>query len=277
MEYKHFSHPHTLKLQQIHIHKSSDSSVVCSGCELTISESATAYICSTCDFNLHEQCGNAVRGMQHPSHAGLHHLTLVPYTTYSAGTFICKACGCIGGKGFSYCCPLCDFDLHVQCAHLPQVLGHESHPLHSLLLVYNSTPSFTQFGYANQLVCNLCNIAMDGRFWSYNCYACSYHIHASCAVKKPMPVADSAENCGTSDEGTNAESVPVQGLETAQTEQVAATTEQVEDPALRQQLELQKLQLELDMSSALANMIGSFNLSSFVWSNFVLSFYVCLI
>ncbi|KAG7574572.1 Protein kinase C-like phorbol ester/diacylglycerol-binding domain [Arabidopsis suecica] len=268
MEYKHFSHPHTLKLQQIQTHGSSDSLVICSGCESAICDSETAYICSTCDFNLHEQCGNAVRGMQHPSHAGLHHLTLVPYTTYSAGTFLCRACGCTGGKGFSYCCPLCDFDLHVQCAHLPQVTVHESHPLHSLLLVYNSTPamSFTQFGFGNQLVCNLCNMAMDGRFWSYNCYACNYHIHASCAVNKPKPVAASAENCGTSDEGKtpNAESVPVQGLETAQTEQVAATTEQVEDPALRQQLELQKLQLELDMSSALANMIGSFNLSSFV-------------
>ncbi|CAA7057106.1 unnamed protein product [Microthlaspi erraticum] len=259
MEYKHFSHPHTLKLQEIH---TNDSPVTCSGCESNISDSTTAYICSTCDFNLHEQCGNAARGMQHPSHAGLHHLTLVPYTTYSAGTFLCRACGCVGGKGFSYCCPLCDFDLHVQCAHLPQVMVHDSHPLHSLLLVYNSAPpppamSFTQFGYANQLVCNLCNVVMDGRVWSYNCYACDYHVHASCAVNKPEPVAASAaEKCEASDE---------RKTETEQTQQeAAAVTEQVEDQALRQQLELQQLQLELDMSSALANMIGSFNLSSFV-------------
>ncbi|KFK37044.1 hypothetical protein AALP_AA4G205200 [Arabis alpina] len=205
--------------------------------------------------------------MQHPSHAGLHHLTLVPYTTYSAGTFICRACGCIGGKGFSYCCPLCDFDLHVQCAHLPQVMAHESHHFHSLLLVYNSTPppamSFTSFGYANQLVCKLCNLAMDGRFWSYNCYACNYHIHASCAVNKPEPVVASAAETS---EGkvVNAESVPREGLETEQTQQAAVTIEQVEDPALRQQLELRQLQLELDMSSALANMIGSFNLNSLI-------------
>lgn len=273
MEYKHFSHPHNLKLQPLQTTNPSDSPPICSGCESAISESATAYICSTCDFNLHEQCGNAVRGIQHPSHAGLHHLTLVPYTTYSAGTFLCRACGCTGGKGFSYCCPLCDFDLHVQCAQLPQVLVHDSHPLHSLLLVYNSTPppamSFTQFGYMNQLVCNIYNLGMDGRFWSYNCYACNYHVHASCAVNKPKPVAASSavEKCGTtSDErrAASGESVPAQGLETEQTQRPAATTEQVEDPALRQQLELQKLQLQLDMSSALANMMGSFNLSSFV-------------
>lgn len=269
MEYKHFSHPHTLKLQQIHTNKDSDSSVICSGCELAISDSETAYICSTCDFNLHEECGNAARGMQHPSHAGLHHLTLVPYTTYSAGTFLCSACGCTGGKGFSYCCPMCDFDLHVQCAHLPQVMVHESHPFHSLLLVYNSTPPampFTSFGYANQLVCSLCNLNMDGRFWSYNCYACNYHIHASCVVNKPKLVAASAaEKCETSEgKAAKAESVPGQGLETDQTQQAAETIEQVEDSALRQQLELQQLQLELDMSSALANMIGSFDLSSFV-------------
>ncbi|KAF8094415.1 hypothetical protein N665_0364s0036 [Sinapis alba] len=259
MEYKHFSHPHNLKLQQLQTTKPSDPSPTCSGCESAISESATAYICSTCDFNLHEQCGNAERGINHPSHAGLHHLTLVPYTTYSAGTFLCRACGCTGGKGFSYCCPLCDFDLHVQCAQLPQVLVHESHPLHSLLLGYNSSPpamSFTQFGYVNQLVCNLCNLGMDGRFWSYNCYACNYHVHASCAVNKPKPVASSS--------AVSAESVPAQGLETEQTQKPTATEEQVEDPALRQQLELQNLQLQLDMSSALANMMGSFNLSSFV-------------
>ncbi|CAN8317951.1 unnamed protein product [Cochlearia groenlandica] len=265
MEYKHFSHPHTLKVHQVHTHKASGSSLLCSGCESAITGSAaTAYICSTCDFNLHEQCGNAPRGMQHPSHAGLHHLTLVPYTTYSAGSYLCRACGFNGGKGFSYCCPLCDFDLHVQCAHLPQVMAHESHPFHSLVLVYNSAPPatpFTQFaGYTNQLVCNLCNVGMDGRFWSYNCYACNYHVHASCAVNKPEPVVASGEKCETSDEGKEAEAepVPCQGLETEQAEQV------VEDPALRQQLELQRLQLELDMSSALANMIGSFNLSSLV-------------
>ena len=111
------------------------------------------------------------------------------------------------------------------CAQSPQ----ESHPLHSLLIVYNSAPpalSFTQF------VCNICNVGMDGRFWSYNCYACNYHVHASCAVNKPKPVAASSgvEKCGTtSDEGraVSAESVPGQGLETEQTQQPAATTEQV--------------------------------------------------
>ncbi|CAH8387590.1 unnamed protein product [Eruca vesicaria subsp. sativa] len=241
MEYKHFSHPHNLKIQPLQTTKPSDSPPICSGCESAISESATAYICSTCDFNLHEQCGNALRGIQHPSHSGLHHLTLVPYTTYCAGTFTCRACGCTGGKGFSYCCPLCDFDLHVQCAQLPQ------------------------------LVCNICNVGMDGRYWSYNCYACNYHVHASCAVNKPKPVAAAssaiAKCVTTSDEGktVSAESAPAQGLETEQQmQQPAATAEQVEDPALRQQLELQKLQLQLDMSSALANMMGSFNLSSFV-------------
>jgi hypothetical protein len=88
-------------------------------------------------------------------------------------------------------------------------------------------------------------------------------------VNKPEPVAASAaEKCGRSDEVktvNNAESVHDQSLETEQTQQAAAAEiEQVEDPALRQQLELQQLQLELDMSSALANMIGSLNLSSFV-------------
>lgn len=81
---------------------------------------------------------------------------------------------------FPYRCPLCDFDLHVRCARLLQVMVHMSHPLHSLLLVYNSaTPPM--FG-----VSVMCNVAMDGRFGSYNCYAlCDYHIHASCDVNKP--------------------------------------------------------------------------------------------
>ncbi|XP_010524602.1 PREDICTED: uncharacterized protein LOC104802616 [Tarenaya hassleriana] len=287
MEYKHFSHPHALKLEQIQNHEGS-AGFVCSGCESAIA--GPAYTCSSqgCSFSLHQQCGNAARGMQHPSHA-LHHLTLVPYTTYSAGTFLCNACGSHGGKGFSYCCPLCDFDLHGRCALLPQVTAHHSHPLHNLVLVFNSVPAmaFTQFGLGNQLVCNLCNQLMDSRLWSYNCYACNFHIHASCALNGPPKLETGTEGSGSvvayetskksemtqeprsspgedASETTDIEAKTEPGTESGAAQIQPGTTSQAEDLALRRRLELEQLKLQMQMSSALANMMGSFNLSSFV-------------
>ncbi|KAG2332258.1 hypothetical protein Bca4012_018153 [Brassica carinata] len=205
MEYKHFSHPHNLKLQQLQTTKPSDPSPICSGCESAISESATAYMCSTCDFHLHEQCGNAVRRIHHPSHAALHHLTLVPYTTYSAGTFLCRACGCTG------------------VAFMSLILSIVFFLFTTVLL----------------LLCLLLSLV-------------TWISLSAISVTWPELVAASSavEKCGTrSDEGAavSGESVPSQGSETEQTQQPAATAEQVEDPALRQQLELQKLQLELDI------------------------------
>ncbi|KAJ4705556.1 putative Cysteine/Histidine-rich C1 domain family protein [Melia azedarach] len=235
MEFKHFSHPHSLGIYQA-IQLSNEH--ICSGCESIISGSA--YGCWDCKFFLHEQCGNANRAMQHQSHP-MHHLTLIPSATYSTGNFFCNACGDTG-SAFSFCCPLCEFDLHVPCAFLPETVIHQAH-VHSLSLGYALPPG--QYYELSSYVCDICQKQLDKkRFWSYNCFACNFHAHTSCATAKPEPYSAAQNN---KEESQN------------QPEQT-----EIEDPVLRTQLELQRLQLEIQMAQELANMMSSFNLSSLV-------------
>nr|XP_043625736.1 uncharacterized protein LOC122597172 [Erigeron canadensis] len=87
--------------------------VSCCGCNSTATK--TVYICSQCNFYLHEQCFHATRSWKHPSHP-MHPLNLFPYPTYPSNSFYCNLCKIIG-TGFSYSCSDCDFDIHVHCAY----------------------------------------------------------------------------------------------------------------------------------------------------------------
>ncbi|KAI3498566.1 hypothetical protein L1887_34342 [Cichorium endivia] len=107
--YKHFSHSHNLMMHDM----PQGAEVSCSGCKSSAGN--TVYVCWECNFFLHEQCFHASRSRKHPSHPS-HTLTLVPYPTYPSNSFYCNSCKIIG-TGFSYSCPDCDFDLHVQCAY----------------------------------------------------------------------------------------------------------------------------------------------------------------
>lgn len=248
MEYKHFSHPHNLRIYQVQ-HGNEYS---CSACELIISGSA--YGCWECKFFLHEQCGNASRAMQHTSHP-MHHLTLVPTTTYSAGNFLCNACG-EPGSAFSFCCPLCDFDLHVQCAFLPEILIHDSH-FHSLSLSY-ALPAAHHYE-SSSYVCDICHKQLDQKcFWSYNCFACNFHVHVSCTRNLTNSASAKPEPNSAAYQKEESASGSSQQNQTERTE--------IEDPVLEAQLELQRLQLEMQMAQELAKMMSSFNLSSLVWN-----------
>lgn len=131
MDYKHFSHLHNLT---IHRPYELGKQVVCSGCHFPCDNTKTAvHACHQCNFFLHDHCANAGRYVKHPSHK-LHPLILLPYPTYAGSTFICNACG-RPGKSFSYCCALCEFDLHVGCAMLPVSVVSEHHE-HELGLYY---------------------------------------------------------------------------------------------------------------------------------------------
>ncbi|KAJ4705555.1 putative Cysteine/Histidine-rich C1 domain family protein [Melia azedarach] len=171
MEFKHFSHPHNLTLYQL----APGQNFPCSGCQFSCS-SCTAYGCAHCQFFLHEQCGRANRTMQHPAHSS-HHLTLIPHSTHSFGSFMCDACG-VPGSGFSFCCALCDFDLHVRCASLPLKAKYEVHP-HELSLNY-ALP----INEATPQSCNVCHKILDSKLWTYSCNECNFHVHTSCADKK---------------------------------------------------------------------------------------------
>ncbi|KVI03450.1 C1-like protein, partial [Cynara cardunculus var. scolymus] len=138
MEYKHFSHEHNLSIYQVQL----GQQFRCSGCDKFCDR--TIYACWQCKFFLHEHCGNATRYIRHPFHAA-HHLILSPYPTYPSNCFLCNACGTTGTR-FSYCCALCEVDLHVNCAFLPPK-------------------------------------SMDSKHWSYECLICAnYKVHTLCAT-----------------------------------------------------------------------------------------------
>ncbi|XP_019054317.1 PREDICTED: uncharacterized protein LOC104603610 [Nelumbo nucifera] len=91
-----------------------------------------------CNYYLHQKCLNVERSMEHPAHPK-HPLTLLPMPTYPPGAFLCSACR-EDGSSFSLSCAHCEFDLHVQCASLPQTAVHEAHPLtHTLYLSLSIT------------------------------------------------------------------------------------------------------------------------------------------
>lgn len=238
MEYKHFSHPHKLRAYYA---QQGDNEYTCSGCELLISSGSSAYGCWECKYFLHQRCGNAERGIQHPSHA-MHHLTLLPTTTYSTGSFLCEACG-DSGTTFSYCCPLCEFDLHVKCASLPHILTHNSH-LHTLYLTYD----IKSFHSVTSNLRGICHKVLDNRFWAYSCFACNFHVHASCVSEEKKSVkAQKAEE--------NVPETQVQG--SASSQGPYQEEAEVEDPVL---IAMQNLQLQRIMASGLSSMMSSSHL-----------------
>lgn len=119
MEYKHFSHRHGLILHQV----PQGSEISCSGCNFP--GTGSIYVCWECRFFLHEQCFNAGRAMNLPSHPP-HPLTLAPYPTYPSNSFYCNSCSLVG-TGFSYSCSSCEFDIHIHCAYMPNKITHQPH------------------------------------------------------------------------------------------------------------------------------------------------------
>ncbi|KAL0339550.1 UNVERIFIED_CONTAM: hypothetical protein Sradi_4471800 [Sesamum radiatum] len=89
MDYKHFSHQHTLTLYKVQ----PGQQFQCHGCHLPCNDSVFA--CWRCNFFLHDHCGNANRYVKHPSHS-LHPLVLIPSPTYCSGSFLCTPVA--GGK-----------------------------------------------------------------------------------------------------------------------------------------------------------------------------------
>ena len=255
MEYKHFSHPHYLKLYKL---QKGDIQPNCTGCESSII-SGSAYGCSQCNFFLHQQCAEAKLAVEHPSHP-LHHLTLLPYPTHSTGAYRCDACG-LNGTAFSYSCPLCGFDVHIPCAHFPQTLDNPTTHPHELRLSY----ALPHHGDDKRHVCTICKEELDYKLWTYNCFGCDFRTHCSCAIAALRTTTAEAEvgtvpaeaaECGASSgEEINSDVNIGDG---------AGQLLELQSQAMRNQVEIYKLQLEMERAREMAKMIASFNLSSLI-------------
>ncbi|KAH6826984.1 hypothetical protein C2S53_016127 [Perilla frutescens var. hirtella] len=162
----HFSHRHQLEASEIH----EEEKGVCSGCEHDIV--GPAYLCSkpSCTFLLHDLCFDLPRRIRHHCHAN-HPLHLLSSPPYSDGEFTCDACR-RSGHGFTYHCDTCKFDLHVECASLPEIENRKDHE-HPLILMDGQ-----------DFVCYVCNEESVGKdCWMYCCLACRCGLHLGCAEK----------------------------------------------------------------------------------------------
>ncbi|CDP10152.1 unnamed protein product [Coffea canephora] len=242
MEYKHFSHQHNLniyKVQQGQICR-------CHGCQSLCHDSI--YACWACDFFLHEHCGNATRYVNHPAHP-LHPLILIPSPTYCSGSFVCNACGEIG-NAFSYCCALCEIDLHLNCAFMPPKVSHKAHQ-HELVVSVGSpdrkgAPEF----------CKICTKELNSKNWSYCCLKpeCDFRVHTFCATSEVKPGLYQGDDPDSEIPEPNSAATEANG------NQPKPAPPKPSDPAA----ELLELQLQMQMAQQLAQMMASFNLSQFV-------------
>ncbi|GAB4846391.1 hypothetical protein Ancab_025396 [Ancistrocladus abbreviatus] len=162
----HFSHPHPLRLFQSH----EKPGVICNGCDLELL--GMAYCCTKCNFHLHESCSKATRELAHGSHPE-HTLKLLAKAPYSSGGFLCSGCSQYG-KGFTYHCFCSNFDLHVDCAHLPKIVKRDDHE-HKITLSYSSSCESS-----NKEYCHVCLSTVDKRCWLYSCIECNYWCHFDC-------------------------------------------------------------------------------------------------
>ncbi|XP_055817764.1 uncharacterized protein LOC129886897 [Solanum dulcamara] len=171
---QHFSHHHILK--KLVVDESEE--LQCQACEKPIFE--PFHGCISCNFYLHDNCLNAPRSLVHPSHPS-HPLTLLPSPTYSSRSFTCNACGS-EGRSCSLSCAHCEFDLHVQCALLPQTVLLPQHHHHALKLIFDS--SFGDEDESYIFVCDLCHGKAEQNSWLYYCADCDFGTHIECSISK---------------------------------------------------------------------------------------------
>ncbi|XP_015071099.1 uncharacterized protein LOC107015360 [Solanum pennellii] len=177
---QHFSHHHILKKLVL----DENEELQCQACENSIF--VPFHGCISCNFYLHDNCLNAPRSLIHPSHPS-HPLTLLPAPTYSSRSFTCNACGS-EGRSCSLSCAHCEFDLHMQCALLPQTVLLPQHHYHELKLIFDS--SFGDEDESCIFICDLCNGKVEHNSWLYYCADCDFGTHIECSsiskyVNKP--------------------------------------------------------------------------------------------
>ncbi|KAK3011164.1 hypothetical protein RJ639_013012 [Escallonia herrerae] len=170
-ELAHVSHPHPLILCDVqagNICISKDDLLVCNGCAQPIMASNSYYRCSqiSCDFFLHTICTELPDEVQHPCHPE-HPLSFHPKSSAeSLSIFACNLCSTYS-NGFRYRCELCNYDLDLRCASLPDTIEHEAHR-HSLVPATSG------------IHCSACREYCS--FVVYGCDTCGFYLDAFCAM-----------------------------------------------------------------------------------------------
>ncbi|GFQ07693.1 hypothetical protein PHJA_002913400 [Phtheirospermum japonicum] len=174
-QFNHFSHRHPLELSQ----QKDDTNAVCSGCHHEIS--GPAYVCTKpkCGFLLHDLCFDLPRRLRHGSHPN-HPLFLLHSPPYTDKESTCNACGDLV-HAFTYHCETCGFDLHVECASLPEFEIRRDH-MHPLVLLWDAPDKAAG---ADESVCYVCDETVEKGCWMYSCLACNCGAHLECTAADP--------------------------------------------------------------------------------------------
>ncbi|XP_059311067.1 LOW QUALITY PROTEIN: protein VACUOLELESS GAMETOPHYTES-like [Lycium ferocissimum] len=180
-EFSHFSHRHPLKISDI---LDEEDQVICSGCEHDLS-GGSAYTCTknNCNFILHDSCFELPRQIKHKSHPK-HTLSLL-LSSYNDGEYM-RACG-NSGHAFTFHCEKCKFDLHVECASLPEIEEREDHQ-HPLTLCYSNL--FLGKGDEVDVMCYVCKRGVGKTCWFYYCLACKCGAHLDCVANQEIVVSE---------------------------------------------------------------------------------------
>lgn len=166
---KHFSHPHNLSKYNFQQY----SQTYCKVCGLQLVGSG--YGCQSCQFYMHASCFDLPQKIRHDAHHA-HPLTLRYPAYYKHCGKMCDACCENITRSFLYSCDLCDFDLHVTCATLYNVINGSG----GKLRLHYTFP----FGASNNNIiprCDICNKKVSKEGWLYYSKDTGDVAHINCA------------------------------------------------------------------------------------------------
>ncbi|XVF77743.1 hypothetical protein PTKIN_Ptkin14bG0071400 [Pterospermum kingtungense] len=120
------------------------------------------YLSPDCGFSLHRKCSDLPLELNHLFHRQ-HSLLL----QFNRGRLPCKICQKTQPRGLVYCCPICEFVLHIECM-LP-IIEHTSSREHRFSKLWLRQSSFT---------CDACGTS--GNYDSHICSTCNLIVHEKC-------------------------------------------------------------------------------------------------
>ncbi|PPD73333.1 hypothetical protein GOBAR_DD29736 [Gossypium barbadense] len=122
----------------------------------------SVYFSPNCGFYLHAKCVDLPAEINHLFHQE-HPLFLI----FNSQRLSCKICQKPQRRGFVYCCSLCKFALHIQCATIPTKINRPFHRKHPLILQ----------SVDECLPCQICQETTNLNDVVYFCSICKFVLH----------------------------------------------------------------------------------------------------
>ncbi|XP_022746847.1 uncharacterized protein LOC111296685 [Durio zibethinus] len=129
------------------------------------------YFSPDCGFYLHAKCADLSAEVNHLLH---HQHPLI--LQFNSQRLSCNLCQEIQSRGLVYCCSLCMFILHIECAAIPTQINNPFHRKHPLIL---------QFKHDGDLPCQICQETKHKQIL-YCCLVCKFALHIECASPPPV-------------------------------------------------------------------------------------------